>query len=264
MRLLLRAGEMHDADHLVRRIRLDKQAALGVKHRCCVARHPIAIGRQKVDRQVLGKNRVIERGLLDKEKSGALRYLFDDPAPHLPMRSVAAQRKDAAIDHRVASQPVGNAPTERLAVIFPRQGQAKQFRALVVALIGAVDLRDDGELAAARSRDVKLDDTPVLHPCVGIDPQIRLVAGKVARQKRAGELCFADLGSACPARKIDIPAGTHEVGYPLGEPLTLARIETDIENADRDLAALLANRQHHVAQQLEISAVGAADDQQTG
>ena len=74
MRLLLAAGEMHDADHLVRRIRLDKEPTVGVERRRGVARHPIAIGREKVHRQVLGEDHVIERRLLDEKELRPLQH----------------------------------------------------------------------------------------------------------------------------------------------------------------------------------------------
>jgi len=49
MGLLPAAGEVHDADHLMRRIGLDEHAAGGAKGRRRVAEHPVAVGRQKID-----------------------------------------------------------------------------------------------------------------------------------------------------------------------------------------------------------------------
>ncbi len=57
MGLLLAACEMHDPDHLVRRVGFDKEAANRIKGRRRISGHPIAIGREKIDRQMLGEDR---------------------------------------------------------------------------------------------------------------------------------------------------------------------------------------------------------------
>src|SRR5271154_6766211 len=98
---------------------------------------------------MLGKDRVVECGLLNKEKTRPLRDLRHDPRPHLPVRGVAAQSKNAAIDHWIAAGAIGGAPAERFTVVLPRQSQAEEFRPLVVALIGTVDLRGDRQPAGA-------------------------------------------------------------------------------------------------------------------
>ena len=148
------------------------------------------------------------------------------------MRGVAMQREDAAINHRIAAEPVGDAPAERLTVILPRQGPAEQLWPLVVALVGAIDFRGDGELVRPGSGEVQLDRTPILQPGIGVDPQIGLIAGEVARQKRPRELRLAHLRGAVAVREIDVPAGVNQMRDPLGEPFPLFRLEPDIENPD--------------------------------
>ena len=152
VRLRRFAREVHDADDFVRGIGLDKQPARRVEGGRRVAGHPVAVGRQEIDGQVLGKDHVVKCGLIDV-KEGALRDLLDDPRPGVPMRGVVMQRKNPAIDHGVAAEAVSHAPAERLAIAFPAERPAKDFGPLVVALISAIDLRVIASLsrpAAAR------------------------------------------------------------------------------------------------------------------
>src|SRR4051794_2174794 len=100
---------------------------------------------------MLGENRVIERRLLGIEEPGALQYLLDQPGPDRPGGRPPLPGEDTKIPHRVAAEPVGGTPAERLAVVLPDQGPAEQLRALVVALIGAVDLRHDRQPVPAGS-----------------------------------------------------------------------------------------------------------------
>ena len=205
MVLLLGAGEVHDPDHLVRRVRLDEEAALGVEGRRRVARHPVAIGRQEIDRQPFGEDHVIERGLRRRRELRALQYLGQHPAPSLPMRRLGVQCEDAAIDHRVAAEPVGDPPAEGGAVALPGQGPAERFRPLVVALIGAVDLRGDRQPVAPGRGAIQLDDPPVLQPGVGVEPEIHPVSREILRQKGPGELGLQHIRRALAAGEGDVP-----------------------------------------------------------
>src|SRR5215831_16623536 len=175
MRLLLAAGEMHYANHLMRRVGLDKEATIGVESRRRVARHPIAIGRQKVHRQMLGEDYVVERRLLDKKELRPLQYPRQDARPGVPMRRVVMQCEYSAIDHRIAAQTVGRSPAKRFAVILPRQAPAEWLWPLVMAFIGAVDLGCDRQLVGARSAHIKIDCPGILQPGIRIDPQVSLV-----------------------------------------------------------------------------------------
>ena len=153
------------------------------------------------------------------------------------MRRVVVQRENAAIDHRVAAEPVGDAPSESLAVILPGQGPAEQLRPLVVALVGAVDLGGDGQLVASGGGDIELDRPPVLQPGVRIDPQIHLVAGEMAPQERAGELGLAGFRGALAVRESRDPSRANEVPDPGRQPLALIVREPEIEDADRHVVA---------------------------
>src|SRR5271169_2407227 len=137
---------------------------------------------------MLGKYCVVECSLLNKEKPRPLRNLRHDPRPYLPVRGVAAQGKNAAIDHWIAAETVGGTPAECLPVVLPRQSPAEQFRSLVVALIGTVDLRGDRQLAGPRGAGIQLDPPPVLQPGICVDPEVSLVAREVARQEGPREL----------------------------------------------------------------------------
>src|SRR5438477_5945631 len=161
--LLLATGEMHDADHLMGRIRLDKEAAARVEGRRGIARHPVAIRRKKVDRQVLGKDHVIERRLLDKKELCPLQHLREDTRPSVPMRRVAMQCEYPAVDHRIAPQTIGGAPAESLPIILPRQCPAERLRPLIVSLVGAIDLGSDRQPVATCCAHVKIDHPPVLN-----------------------------------------------------------------------------------------------------
>ena len=242
--LLLRAGEVHDPDRLVRHIGLDKESAFAIKPRRGIARHPVAVRRQKIGRQMLGENRVIERDLLDIEKPGALQHTGHDARPGLPVRRVPVQREDAAIDHRVAAEPVRDAPAERLAITFPRQGPAEQFRTLVMALIGTVDLGNDRQpVPAGRGA-------------------IHLVTGKMPRQERPRHLRLQRFRCALAVGEIDIPGRADNLRGALGEPVSLSLGKAEIENADRDLAVERPHRGDRILQQREIAAIGGADDDQ--
>ena len=155
---------------------------------------------------MLGKDRVVERDLLDIEKPRALQHTSHDTPPGLPVRRVVVQGEDTAIDHRVAPEPVRDTPPERLAIAFPGQGPAERFRPFVMSLIGAVDFRHDRQPAPASGRAIKLDRAPVLQPGIGVDPEIHSMAGEVPRQKRAGNLRLQGPRHARLMRKIDIPA----------------------------------------------------------
>src|SRR5262249_52524765 len=138
-------------------------------------------------------------------KTGALQHLGDQPGPRLPMRRLAMQRKDPAIYHRVAAEPVGGAPAERLAIVLPGQRTAKEFRTFVVPLVGTIDLGDDREPIPARGGAIELDRTPILQPGIGVDPQIRLMPREMPRQKRARDLRFERFRGAVTAGKFDVP-----------------------------------------------------------
>src|SRR4051812_48672052 len=167
---------------------------------------------------MLGENRVIERGLLGIEEPCALQYPVDEAGPNLPMRRLAVQREDAAIDHRVAPEPVRGAPAERLAVILPGQIPAEQLRALVVALIGAVYLRDDRQPVTSSRGAIKLDRAPILQPGVRVDPEVRLVAREVPRQKRPRHLRLECFRRAVAAREIDVPFRANKMRDAGGKP----------------------------------------------
>src|SRR5271154_1268615 len=136
---LIAPGEMHDPDHLVRRIGLDKEAARSIKGRRRIAWHPIAVTGQEIGGQLLGEDRVVERGLLAEEISTALQHASQGAGPYVPMRRIATQREGAGVNQRIAAQPIRGTPAEPLAIAFPGEGRAKQFRPLVMALIGTVD-----------------------------------------------------------------------------------------------------------------------------
>src|SRR5215469_6992497 len=112
---------MHDADDLVRSIGFDKAAMSSVEGRRGVARHPVAIGRQQIDRKAFSKDYIVERGLFDIEKPGALGDLRDHARPGIPMRSVVMERENAAIEDRIAAEPVRHAPPKGLAIAFPAE-----------------------------------------------------------------------------------------------------------------------------------------------
>ncbi len=63
------------------------------------------------------------------------------------------QRKHPAIDHRVAAQTIGGTPAESFAIILPSQCPPKGLWPLVMAFVGAVDLRGDRELVVPSGRN---------------------------------------------------------------------------------------------------------------
>src|ERR671925_300955 len=99
------------------------------------------------------------------------------------MRGVVMQRKHSAIDHRVTTQTIGGTPPERFAIILPRQCPAKGLWALVMAFVGAVDLRGDREPVMPGCGGIKVDYAAILKPGISVNPQIHLVPWKVAPQK---------------------------------------------------------------------------------
>src|SRR5205823_10786037 len=151
-----------------------------VEGRRGIARHPVAIRRKKVDRQVLGKNYIIERRLLDKKELCPLQHLRENTRPSVPMRRVAMQCEYSAVDHRIAPQTIGGAPAESLPIILPRQCPAERLRPLIVALVGAIDLGSDRQPVATCCAHVKIDHPPVLKPGIGIYPEIDLIPRKIS------------------------------------------------------------------------------------
>ncbi len=133
-----------------------------------------------------------------------------------------------------------------------------------MALIGAVDLGDDRQPAATRRGPIQLDHTPVLQPGVCIDPEVHLVSGKMPRQKRPRYLGLERSRRAVAAGKIDVPFRMDKVIHLLDKPGALLRQQAEIENSDRRIGALRANRQHQVLQQCEIAGVGGTDNDQIG
>src|SRR5262249_12035400 len=157
--------------------------------------------------------------------AGASQDLADEPLPGFPVRRVAVERKDPAIDHRVAAEPVRRPPTKRAAVVFPRQRQAEEFWPLVMALVGAVDLRGDRQTGRPGRGAVQVDDAQIRDQSVGVEPQIYRVAGEMTRQKRARDLRLECLGSALVTGEIDIPARLCDASGALGQPAALVRGE---------------------------------------
>src|SRR5216683_8016934 len=106
---------------------------------------------------MLGEDGVIERHLLDEKEPRPLQHLRQEPRPGIPVRGVVMQRKHPAIDHRVAAQTIGGTPAESFAIILPSQCPTKGLWPLVMAFVGAVDLRGDRKLVMPGCSDVAVD-----------------------------------------------------------------------------------------------------------
>src|SRR6516164_5148442 len=211
---------------------------------------------------MLREDRVVERYLLGKEKLCPLQHPRQEPRPDIPVRGVPMQCEHAAINHRVAAQAIGGTPTKGFAIILPRQCPAKRLRPFVVALVSAIDLRSDRELVTPRSRNIKIDHPPILNPSIGIDPQIHLVSWKMTPQKRPRHLCLERLGHPRAIGKFEVPIWTHDMAHPRRQPVAMFSIEPEIENPDRRVLPICANRQNRVAQQRKVGTISTAGDQQ--
>src|SRR6516162_4795865 len=165
------------------------------------------------------------------------------------MRGVAMQRKDAAIDHRIATQAIGGAPTESLAIILPGQCPTKWFWPLVMALVGAVDLRSNRELLAPSSRHIEVDHPPFLDPSNRIDPKIHFVSGKVTPQKWTRHLRLEYLRCLPATRKVEVPIRMFNVVDTRRQPVVMLPVEPEVEDPDRRVLSICPDRQDGVAQQ---------------
>lgn len=79
--LLVGTGKVHHANDLVRRIGLDEPTARRIESGQRVTDRPVAVGRQKISRQPLAKNRVVEGDLLGEEELRALQHPSQGAAP---------------------------------------------------------------------------------------------------------------------------------------------------------------------------------------
>ena len=88
---------------------------------------------------------------------------------------------------------------------------------------------------AARTEE-KLDGRPVLHPGIGIEPHIEVMAGKMPRQEGPAILRLAILRRLATARKIQVPARCHHEGALAIQPAALVGLQPDIQHAEREPA----------------------------
>src|SRR6266446_4837606 len=137
------------------------------------------------------------------------------------MRGVVMQRKHPAIDHRVAAQTIGGTPAESFAIILPSQCPAERLWPLVMAFVGAVDLRGDRELVVPSGRHVEVDDAPILQPGICVDPKIHLVSWKVTPEKWPRHLRLQRLGGSLATGKVEVPIRPDDVSDPGAQPVAM-------------------------------------------
>ena len=134
-----------------------------------------------------------------------------------------------------------------------------------MAFVGAVDLGRDRQLVPPGGGAIQLDRPPILQPGVGVDPEIHLVAREMTRQKRPRHLRLQGLRARGRGRETRYPSPARTTS-----PARLrARRAAPAPARDREprsatIRRQAAHRAHRVAEQREIAAIGAADDNRGG
>src|SRR5208282_4301690 len=120
------------------------------------------------------------------------------------MRRISPEREHAGVEDGVAAEAVALAYAEG-----PGKGAlvlAPEFRPLVDGPVAAVDLRHDGKLALRCGADIEIEHARILHPAVGVDPEIDVVAREMLGQMRPSGQHLEGVGGMRARRIIEIPA----------------------------------------------------------
>ncbi len=176
------------------------------------------------------------------------------------MRCVGFQGKDARIDHRIADQPLGRRPVEA-GFVGRAADRGELAPGVVIVTHRAMDLRRHRERAGARGGEEQRDRVALLHPAIGIDPEVEVEAREVARQEGACRERLVAVLQLVATGKIEIPLRHDQGGTLPAAPGALLPGETAIEHAERQRASLgrRAQRGDAIAHQLEIAGVAAGD-----
>src|SRR5271156_6405031 len=144
------------------------------------------------------------------------------------MRRIGPEREHAGVEDGVAAEAVAFAHAEG-----PGKGAlvlAPEFRPLVDGPIAAIDLRHDGELALRSASDEQVEYARVLHPAIGVDPEIDVVAREMLGQMRSPGQYLEGVGRMRPRRVIEIPAKGLDGGAQPAQPDPLFLVEADVED----------------------------------
>ena len=212
---------MQDAERVVGHRRLDEQAALGIPGRRGVMDRPVAAAGQRLAGETVVVDQHVERDLI-RHVGRALQGLAQQLGPALPVRRIGLEREDTRVDQRKADQPVGRFLAEGGGV-----GRAVDRRELrpgvMVVTHRAMDFRRRRERARTRRSEEERDRIALLHPAIGIDPEIEIEARKIARQEgpsRQRLVAILELGAA---GKVEVPLAARRRSRPVPRTRRVAR-----------------------------------------
>src|SRR5271166_1273205 len=89
----------------------------------------------------------------------------------------------------------------------------------------------------------------------------RLVSS-ISGLRRSNETGWANGLPTWFARKVNVPVRANQVGNPFAQPVSLLRRKPEIEDTNRHVAAVSADRQDRIAQQREVTTIGPTADQE--
>src|SRR5208282_4536171 len=147
------------------------------------------------------------------------------------MRRIAPEGEHAGVEDGVAAEAVALAYAEG-----PGKGAlvlAPEFRPLMDGPVAAVDLRHDGKLALRGGADIELEHARILHPAVGVDPEIDVITREMLGQMRPSGQHLEGIGRMRTHRIIEIPAKRTDIGAESAQPDALFFVEADIKNGKR-------------------------------
>jgi hypothetical protein len=196
---------------------------------------PVSGGGEGVDGEGFGPEEVVEGGLVADHAAAVADAAFKGVGPGGPVRGFGAEGEGTG----VVVGPGGVEGDGFGAEAFLEAEGAPAVDGGGVPVAG-VAVGDDGKGTIAGGVEVGVEGEFFLHPGVGIEPEVEVVAGEVAREEGADGLgAEVGFGLAEPGVDGEVPAGNGDVGELGAEEVEGGGGEAEVEEGDGEGAGVL-------------------------
>lgn len=190
---------------------------------------PVAGGGEGVDGEILGPEEVVEGGLVADHAAAGADAAFEHAGPGGPVGSVGAEGEGPGVVVGMAGVEGGGFGAE--VALEAQRAPAMDGGGVPVA---GVAMGDNGEGAVEGGVDVVVEGESFLNPSVGVEPEVDIVAGEVAREEGTDGL-GAEVGLALAEPGVDgeVPAGGDDVGDLGTDGVKSGGVEAEVEEGER-------------------------------